>query len=114
MKGNVMGIIIANNAGILMFILGMVFAAFSTEFFDLHVGYALLTMGAGWLLSDGLLRLRGRHQPRWYIHPRVGGHFFYIPLWILGVVVIAAMLYGLAANPPGWFTPIITPTPASP
>jgi hypothetical protein len=105
---------IANNIGMLMFILGISFASISSTSFDLHIGYASLIMGGGWVLVDGLLRLRHRQHPRWYIHPKVGGHMFYIPLWVLGAVVMVAMVYGLATDPPGWFTPLPTPTGTAP
>jgi hypothetical protein len=105
-----MGIIIANTAGILTFILGMGFVAVSNTYFNVHIGHACLMMGVGWVLVDGLLRLRHRKHPRWYIHPEFGGHMFYIPLWILGAVTIVAMIYGLATDPPGWFTSLPTTT----
>jgi hypothetical protein len=105
---------IANTVGMLMFILGISFAYISSRSFDLHVGYAGLIMGGGWVLVDGLLRLRHRQYLRSYIHPKIGGHMFYIPLWILGAVVMVAMLYGLATDPPGWFTPLPTTTRTAP
>jgi hypothetical protein len=41
---------------------------------------------------DIVLRLRSRDRARWLLNREAGGHLLYIPVWIFGLVVVAANL----------------------
>jgi hypothetical protein len=76
-----------NGWGFAMIFVGGVIAglgSFALKFKDAPV---LMSVGAALIVMDVIVRARGRGQPGWLWHRRFGGHLFFIPIWLIGLVV---------------------------
>ncbi len=80
LRGNGWGIAIAVTGGLL--------GGMSSYFFRLPDPQALMILGATWMALDGGLRSARRHLPRWWISHRAGGFIWFVPVWILGFVIV--------------------------
>ncbi|MBN8583168.1 MAG: hypothetical protein J0L96_21065 [Anaerolineae bacterium] len=79
-RGNVLGII--------MFIVGGVIAGVGGFVFKLGDATVMIMVGTALFLMDLIIRLRVRNQKGWLMSKLLGGYFFFVPVWILGVIVI--------------------------
>jgi hypothetical protein len=80
-RGNVLGVI--------MFIIGGVIAGIGGLVFKLGDAPIMIMVGVALFLMDMVIRLRVRTQPGWLMSKQMGGYFFFIPVWLLGLFVIA-------------------------
>ena len=79
-RGNVLGVI--------MFVIGGVIAGIGGLVFKLSDAPIMIMVGVALFLMDMIIRLRVRTQPGWLMSKQLGGYFFFIPVWLLGVFVI--------------------------
>lgn len=79
-RGNVLGMI--------MFIIGGVIAGVGGFVFKLGDATVLIMVGVALFLMDMIIRLRVRNQKGWLMSKSLGGYFFFVPVWILGILVI--------------------------
>jgi len=80
-RGNVLGVI--------MFVIGGVIAGIGGLVFKLGDAPIMIMVGVALFLMDMVIRLRVRTQPGWLMSKQMGGYFFFIPVWLLGLFVIA-------------------------
>lgn len=80
-RGNVLGVI--------MFVIGGVIAGIGGLVFKLGDAPIMIMVGVALFLMDMVIRLRVRTQPGWLMSKQLGGYFFFIPVWLLGLLVIA-------------------------
>jgi hypothetical protein len=71
-----------------MFIVGGVIAGVGGFVFKLGDATVMIMVGAALFLMDLIIRVRVRNQKGWLMSKLLGGYFFFVPVWILGVVVI--------------------------
>jgi hypothetical protein len=50
----------------------------------------MIIAGSCLVAADLLIRILNRTEPRWLIGKEAGGYFFFVPVWVLGAVVIVA------------------------
>ena len=79
-RGNVLGVI--------MFVIGGVIAGIGGLVFKLSDAPIMIMVGVALFLMDMIIRLRVRTKPGWLMSKQLGGYFFFIPVWLLGVFVI--------------------------
>lgn len=58
----------------------------------------MIGVGAALILMDGVFRVRARPAHGWLTQTGLGGYFFFVPVWAVGAVVIAANLISLLAR----------------
>jgi len=80
-RGNVLGVI--------MFVIGGAIAGIGGLVFKLGDAPIMIMVGVALFLMDMVIRLRVRTQPGWLMSKQMGGYFFFIPVWLLGLFVIA-------------------------
>ena len=80
-RGNVLGVI--------MFVIGGVIAGIGGLVFKLGDAPIMIMVGVALFLMDMVIRLRVRTRPGWLMSKQLGGYFFFIPVWLLGLLVIA-------------------------
>ncbi len=71
-----------------MFIIGGVIAGVGGFIFKLGDAPIMIMVGVALFLMDMIIRLRVRNQAGWLMSKSLGGYFFFIPVWILGILVI--------------------------
>ncbi|MBN8658158.1 MAG: hypothetical protein J0M11_20665 [Anaerolineae bacterium] len=77
-----------NALGVIMFIIGGVIAGVGGFIFKLGDAPIMIMVGVALFLMDMIIRLRVRNQAGWLMSKSLGGYFFFIPVWILGILVI--------------------------
>ncbi|HRK88519.1 MAG TPA: hypothetical protein PK152_05250, partial [Anaerolineales bacterium] len=75
--------------GVIMFVIGGVIAGIGGLVFKLGDAPIMIMVGVALFLMDMVIRLRVRTQPGWLMSKQMGGYFFFIPVWLLGLFVIA-------------------------
>jgi len=89
-----------NALGLAMFMVGGVIAGIGGLVLKLGDVPIMLMVGVALFLMDGVIRLRVRHQPGWLMSKQVGGYFFFVPVWLLGIfVIILNILNGINLLP---------------
>ncbi len=48
----------------------------------------MITVGAALAVADLAIRIVNRTVPGWIFSREAGGYFFFIPIWILGLLVV--------------------------
>ena len=85
-----------NALGVVMFIIGGVIAGIGGFIFKLTDAPIMIMVGVALFLMDMVIRLRVRHQAGWLMSKQLGGYFFFVPVWILGIfVIVLNILNGL-------------------
>ena len=87
----------ANYWGLGMIVVGGLLAGLGSFVFKLPDALVLIGVGLSLILVDLILRLRSRAMQRWLLNREAGGHLLYIPVWIVGIVVVAANLLSSAS-----------------
>ncbi|MBN8657853.1 MAG: hypothetical protein J0M11_19130 [Anaerolineae bacterium] len=77
-----------NALGVIMFIIGGVIAGVGGFIFKLGDAPIMIMVGVALFLMDMIIRLRVRNQAGWLMSKTLGGYFFFVPVWILGILVI--------------------------
>lgn len=77
-----------NALGIAMFVIGGVIAGIGGFIFKLGDAPTMIMVGTALLLMDMIVRIRVRNQPGWVMSKQAGGYFFFVPVWLLGILVI--------------------------
>ena len=77
-----------NALGLIMFVIGGVIAGVGGFIFKLGDAPIMIMVGVALFLMDMIIRLRVRNQPGWLMSKALGGYFFFVPVWILGILVI--------------------------
>ncbi len=78
-----------NLLGVGMLAVGAVVAAvggFVLKFGD-HT--TMIAVGLTIFVLDAVVRLSGRDRPGWLFGAERGGFFFFVPIWLVGVLVVA-------------------------
>jgi hypothetical protein len=107
-----MSIVIFNIPGILMAI-----AAFGAAFalrlrWPAMSDNALLAIGASLCIALDIFWRAGKGKRKWF-RPSNGGNFFFLPLWVLGVVWLGMSAYQTHVGPIPALTHAATPTTSS-
>ena len=77
-----------NGWGIAIVAAGGLLGGLSSYLLNLKDAQAMIILGTTWVLMDLIVRLRSRYQPRWLLKRLAGGFIWYIPLWMLGLVIL--------------------------
>lgn len=77
-----------NALGVAMFVAGGVIAGIGGFVFKLGDAPTMIMVGIALILMDLIIRLRVRSQPGWLMSKQLGGYFFFVPVWILGIFVV--------------------------
>ena len=77
-----------NALGVIMFIVGGVIAGVGGFVFKLGDATVMIMVGVALFLMDMIIRLRVRNQKGWLMSKALGGYFFFVPVWILGILVV--------------------------
>lgn len=81
-RGNVLGIALFVIAGLLAGLLSLVF--------KLPDAPVMISIGLFLLIVDLLIRAASRGKKGWLFQRELGGYLFFVPIWVLGVIVIIA------------------------
>ena len=86
-----------NALGIAMFVIGGVIAGVGGFILKLGDAPIMIMVGVALLLMDLIIRWQVRNQAGWLMSKQLGGYFFFVPVWILGIlVIIINILNGLS------------------
>lgn len=77
-----------NGWGFIIVGVGGLLGGMSSYFLRLQDPQALLILGTAWIVMDVIVRLRSRYHPRWLLNRLAGGHIWYAPMWVLGLVIV--------------------------
>lgn len=89
-----------NALGLAMFVVGGVIAGIGGFIFKLGDAPTMIMVGVSLVLMDMIIRLQVRTQPGWLMSKQLGGYFFFVPVWLLGIfVIILNILNGLNLIP---------------
>lgn len=77
-----------NALGLAMFVVGGVIAGIGGFVFKLGDAPIMIMVGVALFIMDLIIRLRVRNQTGWLMSKQLGGYFFFIPVWLLGILVI--------------------------
>jgi hypothetical protein len=80
-KGNVLGFA--------MFVAAGLVAGAGGLLLKLPDAPVMIAVGISLIVMDMIIRLRSRPQKGWLMAKDQGGYLFFIPVWALGIVVIA-------------------------
>jgi hypothetical protein len=71
--------------------------------FVLHLADAPVMIGVGisLILMDLFIRLRSRPAPGWLTQSQWGGYLFFVPVWVVGIVMIVVNIVNLFVNSSG-------------
>jgi hypothetical protein len=58
-------------------------------------------VGVSLILMDLFIRLRARPAPGWLTQSQWGGYFFFVPVWVVGIVMIVVNIVNLFVNSSG-------------
>ena len=66
----------------------------------LHLADAIVmgAVGLALIAMDLLIRLSSRTAPGWLTRREFGGNLFFLPIWVVGLVVIAANIVNTLAH----------------
>ena len=81
-----------NLLGFGMFVLSGVLIVLPAYLLKLPNTLAMVTAGMALIVFDLILRLRNRGNEKWLMNRLFGGSLFFLPVWIFGIVMIAANL----------------------
>ncbi len=85
-----------NWLGLGMFAIGGIVAGIGGFFLKLGDVKTMVAVGAVLVILDLAFRLTAIKKPNWLFGKQTGGFFFFVPVWLLGVFVIALnVLIGL-------------------
>ncbi len=87
----------SNGWGLALFVLGGVIAGVGSFVLKIADAPVLMSVGAALIVADVIIRARFRSRPGWLFQRQYGGYLFYIPMWIVGVVVFAANMINALA-----------------
>ena len=87
-----------NSWGLALFVVGGLIAGVGSFILKIADAPVLMSVGAALIVTDVIIRARFRHQPGWLFNRQCGGYLFYIPMWIIGVIVFAANLINALAH----------------
>lgn len=79
-RGNWLGFAMFAAGGIVAAIGGLVLRAGDTK--------TMIGVGAALFVLDATFRLWHREGPNWVFSKTGGGYFFFVPVWLLGLLVI--------------------------
>lgn len=85
-------IVRGNLLGVGMFAVGAVVAAIGGFVLKLGDQPTMIAVGLTIFVLDAIVRLRGRDKPGWLFGARSGGFFFFVPIWLVGLIAVAANL----------------------
>ncbi|MBL8120631.1 MAG: hypothetical protein JNJ78_24120 [Anaerolineae bacterium] len=77
-----------NLLGLFMFIVCGSIALVGGLFLRLPDPVIMISIGLALICMDLIIRLRNRLQDRWLFGKQTGGYLFFIPTWIMGIIVI--------------------------
>jgi hypothetical protein len=81
-----------NGLGMAMVVATGLIAGLGSLVLKLSDALVMLAVGVALIAMDLIVRLFYRQVPGWLMKREYGGYFFFVPVWILGVVVIAVNL----------------------
>ncbi|MCW1970061.1 MAG: hypothetical protein KIH69_018270 [Anaerolineae bacterium] len=79
-RGNMLGIALFVLAAIPALILGFVF--------KLSDAASMIGVGLFLLVADLLIRAASRSKKGWLFQRELGGYLFFVPVWVLGIIVV--------------------------
>ena len=79
-----------NGLGIAMFVLAGLLIIPASMLLRVRNLPTMIAVGCVLILMDMLFRLCQRTQAGWLTKRELGGYFFFLPVWVLGLVVIGA------------------------
>jgi hypothetical protein len=86
----------SNGWGLVLFVLGGVIAGVESFILKIADAPVLMSVGLALMVGDLIIRTRStarlRSQPGWLWARQAGGHLFFVPMWVLGVIVFVANL----------------------
>ena len=85
--------LIFNYPGIGMAVLGVIISLFATNSFHSPIGVSL----GGLLAGATDFFMRKNNEGAWF-HPAAGGHIWFIPIWVLGVIAIIGGIVAAVGN----------------
>jgi hypothetical protein len=71
-----------------MFAVGGIVAAVAGFLLKAGDAKTMIAVGATLVLVDAAFRVSGRGEPNWVFSRTSGGFFFFLPVWVLGVLVV--------------------------
>lgn len=83
-----MPIVNGNALGIFMFMLCGLVAGVGGGILRLSNPVVMFGVGLALLLMDGITRWKQRTQRGWLWREKLGGSLFWLPVWILGILVM--------------------------
>jgi hypothetical protein len=87
-----------NLVGFGMFVFAAVIIAIGSLVLRLPNAPVMIAAGAVLIAVDMVLRLINRKNPGWIWQSKFGGYLFFAPVWIFGIIVVAANLIQLYAG----------------
>lgn len=85
-RGNMLGIALFVLAAIPALILGFVL--------KLSDAATMIGVGLFLLVVDLLIRAASRSKKGWLFQRELGGYLFFVPVWVLGIIVVVINLVG--------------------
>ncbi len=87
-----------NALGLAMVVVTGVIAGVGSLVFRLGDALVMMSVGAALIAMDVLIRLRARPAAGWLTQRQFGGYFFFAPVWVVGVVIIAVNIISVLAG----------------
>jgi hypothetical protein len=78
-----------NALGLAMVVVTGMIAGLGSLVFRLDDALVMMSVGAALIAMDVLIRLRARPAAGWLTQSQFGGYFFFAPVWVVGLVIIA-------------------------
>lgn len=82
----------SNGWGLALFVLGGVIAGVGSFVLKIADAPVLMSVGLALIVGDLIIRARFRSQPGWLWQGHFGGRLFFLPMWVLGLIVLVANL----------------------
>jgi len=82
----------SNAWGLAMIVVGGLIAGVGSFVLKIADTPVLMGVGLALIVMDVIVRVRFRHQPAWFVRQESGGHLWFVPIWLIGTVVLAANL----------------------
>ena len=82
----------SNGWGLGLFVLGGLIAGVGSIVLKLADAPVLMSVGLALIAADLILRVRYRSQHGWLLQGQFGGQLFFVPMWLLGLIVFIANL----------------------
>ena len=87
-----------NGLGLAMIVLSAIVAGIGSAVLKLGDAAVMIGVGGALIAMDVLLRSRSRPQAGWLTQRQYGGFLYFIPIWGVGLVVIAANVFKTLAG----------------